>query len=444
MQTFVDQRTLFLPMSLSYACWGTTCSSSGTAGDTCKANTCTSSNTDSSKLVDFDPSLVDGTQDCFSPSQCFSPVTTAVPVDASKCLYEVPPDQVTGLGAQRAHPVPGPAAAEEPRPPAPWCRRPSPTSEQEILNEESPSALIEGFSIPNPSKPEQFQLAPGLCTLVKYVDNPPTTLAAGVKYHTISAVQVSTTCPSKLPLLPICATEQNVPAVGVDGGPTTNLVCNQPITLDPVPSAVYMVMDNSSIMSGAFGPQGYATAMGLSLGNPVFKRTYVAFDFLDHLGSTTMPNECTSASTTYTTLAPFGKSGATSMDFTLANVGQPTVANFLGNVTPPDPGPDGGVPAGGFAPLYLQPAMRLDQGVFKHLQDFTTGLQESPAIAAAMFFINRQPDSTGTGERGRAHPHRRRLSITALDTASDTNAQAALEQQIWRPTRRVCGATSSS
>ncbi len=433
--TYVNQRTIFLPMQLSYSCWNTQCSTTAPEDSACKGNTCTTSTIDSSTLVDFNPSLVDGTQDCFSPSTCFSPVTTAVPVDASQCIYQVPPDEVTGLGLnvrilyQDLQLVLNPATNT-------LLPQTIPTSEQEILSEESPSALMEGFSIPDPAKPEQFKLAPGLCTLVKYASAAPTTVGnparpvkAGDKYHTISAVQVSTTCPSKLPLLPICAAEQNVPAVGADGGPTTNVVCDQPITLDPVPSAVYMVMDNSSIMSGAFGPQGYATAMGLSLGNPVFKRTYVAFDFLDHLGTNTTPNECTSGSTTYTTLAPFGKSGATSMDFTLANVGQPTVAGFLGSVTPPDPGPDGGVPAGGFAPLYLQPAMRLDQGVYKHLQDFVNGLQETPQIATAMFFVNRQPDSTGTGDAGALIPTGVDCD-PALDMAHDTSAQQALVEQI--------------
>ncbi len=433
--TFVNQRTLFLPMNLSYSCWGTSCSTMDPEGSACKGNTCTTSAVNSADLVDFDPSLVDGTQDCFSPSTCFSPVTTAVPVDASKCIYEVPPDEVTGLGLnvrilyQDLQFENNPATGH-------LLPTTVPTSEEEILDEESPAALTEGFSIPDPSKPEQFQLAPGLCTLVKYASNPPTTkgnppmpVVSGDKYHTISAVQVSTTCPSKLPLLPICAAEQNVPAVSADGGPTTGVVCDQPITLDPVPSAVYMVMDNSSIMSGAFGPQGYATAMGLSLGNPVFKRTYVAFDFLDHLGTNTTPNECTAGSTTYTKLAPFGTSGATSMEFTLANQGQPTVAAFLGNVTPPDPGPDGGVPAGGFAPLYLQPAMRLDQGVYKHLQDFVSGLQETPAIATAMFFVNRQPDSTGSGDAGALIPTGVDCD-PALDMAGDTSAQEALVEQI--------------
>ena len=62
--------------------------------------TASSNVTDSSKLVDFDPSLVDGTQDCFNPSQCFPAAdgATAVLLDSTSCLYEVPPDQTAGLG----------------------------------------------------------------------------------------------------------------------------------------------------------------------------------------------------------------------------------------------------------------------------------------------------------------------------------------------------------
>jgi hypothetical protein len=392
--TYVNQRTIFLPMNLSYSCWGAPCSTTDPESTTCQANSCASSAVDSSKLVDFDPSLVDGTEDCFSPSNCFTPATTAVPVNAAKCIYEVPPDEVQGLGLNVRVLYQDFQPAKTPGGPPTTV----PTSEQEVLNEEPLAALAEGYAIPDPAKPLQFQLASGLCDLVHAATVPPpaSKIPASGIYHTISAVQVSTTCPAKLPLLPVCADEQSAPTLGADGGATNTVVCGQPITLDPAPSAIYMVMDNSSIMSGAFGPEGKATAMGLALSNPLFKRTYVAFDFLDHQAS-----GCTGTSTSYTTLAPFGTSAATSLDFTLANVGQPTVGNLLGNPHPPEPPfPDGGTPAGGYAPLYLEAAMRLDQGVYKHLQDFTASLNEPTQISAAMFFVNRQPDSTGAGDAG--------------------------------------------
>lgn len=417
-QTYVSQHTLFLPMALSYACWGVSCGASGTQGDTCKANTCVPSQTDSSQLVDFDPSLVDGTQDCFSPSTCFTPATTAVLIDAARCLYEVPPGEATGRGLNVR--VLYQDMTEKTISTGQVVPEVVPTSEQEILNEEPDADLVEGFSVPAPARPQQFRLAAGLCALVKNAQSPPA-MATG-PYHTISAVQVSTTCPAKTPLLPVCAAEQNQATVTADGGTTTDVVCDQPITLEPAPSALYLVMDDSAIMAGAYGAEGYATAMGLSLANPVFKRTYVGFEFLDHDAG-----DCTGASTAYTTP---GKR-ARSLEFTPANVAQPTIAGFLGGFRPFEPGAtiDGGTPPGGYAPLYLQGAMRSDVGVYKHLSDFAAGLNEPLQIGAALFFVNRQPDSTGSGDAGA-------LVATgvdcdpALDLAGDTDAKAALEREV--------------
>ena len=48
----------------------------------------------------------------------------------------------------------------------------------------------------------------------------------------------------------------------------------------PTQSALYLVMDQSQVMHGAFGVMGAATTLSLSLSDPVFKRTYAAFTFL--------------------------------------------------------------------------------------------------------------------------------------------------------------------
>lgn len=437
-QTYVNQHTLFLPMTLSYSCWGSDCSSGGTdTSQVCKANSCVSNATDSSKLVDFNPSLIDGTQDCFSPSQCFPALTTttAVLLDSTSCLYEVPPDQTVGLGLNVRILYQDLQLEPDQATPGTLIPVEYPTTEQEIINEEPTSALVEGFSIPDPGKPLQFQLASGLCKLVQAATQPP---AMGVKdevYHTIGAVQVSTACPSKVLLAPVCAAEQNPPTSSADGGTNTDVVCNQPITLEPAPSAIYMVMDNSEIMSGAFGPQGYATAMGLSLSNPLFKRTYVAFDFLDHNKS-----DCFASSTPYTSLADAG------VDFALASVAQPSIAGLIG-VAPQPEGPvaDGGQPAAGYLPLELQTALRSDQGAFRHLSDFATALQskgDELNVGAAIFFVNRQPDSTGAtftfldggaacsapGSGAAQTPPYGQDCNPALDT--DAGAQNALVQEI--------------
>lgn len=393
-QTYVDQRTLFLPMNLSYSCWGQDCEGDAGVGaqavSTCKAASCVDNVTDPHTLVDFDPSLIDGTQDCFSPSKCFTPVVTAEPVDPDNCTYTVPPGETNGPGLNVR------VIYQDLLLPDAGAPYNDATSEQEILNLEpndpAHNLPLEGYSIPDSNKPFQFQLGAGLCSLVKAFDTPPPGVIPGSPkhYHTISAVQVSTTCPSKPPLLPICAPEQNKAALGADGGPSTGIVCDQPITLVQAPSAIYMVMDDSSIMSGAFGSDGYATAMGLALGNPLFKRTYVAFEFMDHnLGDCALD-----AGTPY---AMPGSSVPDSVDFTVATLAQPKIAKLLLNPPFPEPVLDAGQPAGGFKPLVLEGAMRLDVGAFKHLSDFATGLKSNKdqlEVGAVMFFVNRQSVTT--------------------------------------------------
>jgi hypothetical protein len=94
-QTFVDQHTLFVPMPLSYSCWNTDC---GDESMGCKGNTCTTAETLLSTLVDFDPSLIDGTDLCFSPAACFGDMPDGgknaaiapLVVDAAACKYAFP------------------------------------------------------------------------------------------------------------------------------------------------------------------------------------------------------------------------------------------------------------------------------------------------------------------------------------------------------------------
>jgi hypothetical protein len=431
-------------MTLSYSCWGSDCSNGGMDTSTvCKANTCVSNITPVNTLVDFDPSLIDGTQDCFDPTLCFPPVTTttAVLLDSTSCLYEVPPGQTVGVGLNVRVIYQDLQLEADNATPGTLIPVDYPTTEQEILNEEPASALVEGFSIPDASKPLQFQLAAGLCKLVQAATQPPaaaTTAGAGAVYHTIGAVQVSTACPSKVLLAPVCAAQQNVPTTSADGGTNTDIVCNQPITLEPAPSAVYMVMDNSAIMSGAYGPQGYATAMGLSLSNPLFKRTYVAFDFLDHNAS-----DCTAGMTPFTKPGTMGNPG---VEFALTVVAQPGIANLLNNPNFPEGHlPDGGQPAGGFTQLDLETALRSDQGAFKHLQDFASSLTsqgDELNVGAALFFVNRQPDSTGTvftfldggagcsNDNAQCTPPYGQDCNPARDEAGDTNSTNAVVQEI--------------
>ncbi len=430
-QTFVGQHTLFLPMALSYSCFNTNCesgtgstSTASAATSTCAASRCvdlagTDPKVAASKLVDFTPSLIDGTDVCFSPKVCFSDELPAVAVlsssgdgggdaassagdaGASECTYTFPvPPLGSGLNVKVffqdfTWTMDSSTGVSTPVP--------SNAGEVEILNDDAE----EGFTV-SATNPRQFTLAPGLCDLVNAGATPPPPPPSGaLTYHTISGVHAASACTPKAALLPICANERNPPAVLPDGGKTPNLpdggtttngVCNVGVPLVPALSAMYMVMDDSAAMHAAFGMQGYATAMGLSLTYPVFNRTNAGFKILSHLDI-----ECTSPTTSFT---------MPDLDFKLAAAAQSGIAAKLQDWTAPGDTP--------LAPLHLdlQAAMRPDAGAYAEVLDFLTTFQEPPDIAAAMFFVNRVPDPTPL--TGNDCP----LAVTPPATASQVALQA--------------------
>jgi hypothetical protein len=362
-QSFVDQHTLFLPMPLSYSCFDQDCPSPDSS-QTCKGAQCVDGHVDPSTLVDFDPALVDGTQDCFPADKCFTYSAPAVAIDANNCVY--------GLAQQM--PIPGLNVRVfyqdydwvQDMTTGQYEARLKSTSEQEILSADS----TEGFSVlPN----QQFQLAPGLCKLAKANVTPPAPPTMGTgSFRTISSIVVAGGCPPKSPLLPICPPDRLTASATSDGGKTTDVTCKVPVPLVAAPSAVYLVMDDSDEMKGAFGPTGYATAMGLSLASPVFKRTYVAFQFLKHVAT-----DCTGG---------MNAAATPDLDFALALAAQPSIATRLLGWTMP--------PAGAPQDLYLEAAM-LPGGAYKRVSQFATGLGEALNVGAVMFFLNRTPLSFG-------------------------------------------------
>jgi hypothetical protein len=384
-QSFVDQHTLFVPMPLTYSCWNTDC---GDTGMGCKGNTCVDATMVESALVDYDPSILDGTDVCFSPHQCFGDEPDAgkslsfAPdlIDPSTCLYELP--VIPGLPV-----TPGQLNVRAYYQNFSWVADSSGAlqsvftsgGEQEILNEDP----VEGFTLASApagdagaadagggaSAGTYFKLAPGLCKLVQQGSTPPSNPKAGGTYITISDLRAANLCAPKTPLLPICAGERtNGPGLP-NGVVTSDGTCNVGVSLAPTQSALYLVMDHSSAMHGAFGPMGSASALALSLTDPVFKRTYAAFKFLPG-----QPSECTSPTTTFTT---------PDIAFDLAPTVQPQIASALEVAVG---APDGGAEP----PLDLQAGLRLDAGAYAQVINFLKG-KELPNIAAAMFFVNRTP-----------------------------------------------------
>jgi hypothetical protein len=249
---------------------------------------------------------------------------------------------------------------------------PQSTAEQEILDFDE----TEGF-VQLPTN-QEFKLSTGLCSLVRAAANPPAppTMnppAAGesTRYRTISEVLVSSACPPKQLLRPICKDKRDTTAATADGGTTTEVTCNVPVELVPAPSAIYMVMDDAQEMHGAFGQTGSATTMSLSLAAPVFKRTFVGFQFLKHQAS-----DCTSAAPT---------SATPDLPFGLARAAQPLIAAKLDAWAAPAPPDD----------LLAESVLRA-QGAFAPLKAFEQGLGEPLAVGAVMFFVNRIPVTPGT------------------------------------------------
>jgi hypothetical protein len=389
-QTFVDQRTLFVPMPLSYSCWNSDC---GDQGMSCKGNTCVDATMVDSQLVDYDPSLVDGTDVCFSPGTCFGDdpeggTNRTVPpllLDADSCTYALPviPGFATPPGQinvrayfQNFQWAPGAGGVMQPMLKS--------GGEQEILNEDP----VEGFTVvPAPADagaPDggsaafgtTFKLATGLCQLVHQASNPPAAPPTGAAdYITISDLRVAGFCPPKIPLLPVCHGEQtNGPALP-NGETTTDLTCNVGVSLSPTQSALYLVMDHSAVMHGAFGPMGSATALALSLSDPVFKRTYAAFKFLPG-----QPSDCTTPASMVQSFS------MPDIDFELAASAQSQIATKLDDWTATDT-------TASPSPLDLQASLRLDAGGYAHVLSFLQN-KELPNIAAVMFFVNRAPDLT--------------------------------------------------
>jgi hypothetical protein len=324
-QTYVDQHTLFLPMPLSYACQDKDCPE----GSTCKGNQCVDAKIDATTLVDFDPTLIDGTGLCFSPMQCFSDVVPAAPVDIDRCIFGVPawdtsavdPALGTGVNVQVFY--------------QDWTLRENTSltgkpfeqvianaGETEILNVDDPGCgqpgkpACEGFTVlassdAGAAAPEaslvsdagdaglnynpgglRIQLAKGLCDLVQAGRTPPASPAKGhtLTYHTISDIKIASACQPKQPLLPICAAERNNNPVLPDSSTTGDGVCNVSVPLTPAPSVLYLVMDQTAVMHGALGPGGSVTTLALSFNDPLFKRTYAGFKFM-----TGNDGECTTA-----------------------------------------------------------------------------------------------------------------------------------------------------
>lgn len=234
-QTYRDQHVAFVPMPLRFACFDNPCNTGPTpATMTCKAGACVDANIDSSLLTDYGDDLVFGDANtCFSDLKCLASAQPPTLIDATNCLYSAI----------------GPAVA---------------TGDLNVrvifdgfVSETLDSDPDEGFFIPDATKPNQFQLAPGLCH--------PTSGS-----HKIISVAASQSCPTKTALQPLCDEGVQV--------------------LIPAPSAVYMLLDRSQTMEPLLtSAQGVGQILDLSLTDPGLATTEVGFKFLPSISGTCTP-----------------------------------------------------------------------------------------------------------------------------------------------------------
>lgn len=260
--TFIDDEIKFLPLPLKESC----ADNLGCEKDeTCVGGKCVSADVDVKTLPNYDDSLLFGnTNTCFDASRCMDAVSVPVQLeDPDTCTFralwpdDAPPPAKDSLNVRLFYKSFG----------------------TEILDLDTKSVAEdqrEGFSfMGSGSDPLTFRLAPNLCETNYKKDNP-----------NVLAIDASALCTAKRALQPICDnyTPPDLHAASRPGGGTPGSDSGPGICtlagLEPVESAVYVLMDHSLSMDKFFGEGGLAFAIGIPLSSPVAKRTRVAFGFL--------------------------------------------------------------------------------------------------------------------------------------------------------------------
>jgi hypothetical protein len=265
-QPYVPEKTLFLPMPLKYSCFDKTdCDG---PDQTCKAGRCVSADTLPETLPEYTPDLLDGTGGaCFSLTQCLGAAKPAVVVDAATCTYAVantPSEPPLFEGAPDL--LPGESLGEGLNVLITYDGG----LNREVLDkDEIGQADGEGFTIPDPAKPQQFVLTPGLCDMVRGFD-----AQGNAVPHRITAIRASEVCRPKSKFQPICANDQlelmGDTEVGGGGGNVSLSCASRELT--PPPSSLMVVVDNTTGHQTFFG-NAETQAVNISFDDPAFART---------------------------------------------------------------------------------------------------------------------------------------------------------------------------
>lgn len=296
-QPYVKDEVLFLPLALKYSCYDVECEDPAATGGkpsgtlTCKGGRCVDAAIDEKTLPRFSPDLVDGTGgNCFPVKECFAAAVPPTVVDAKRCIYAMPNTSSAPKLADGLPPNPFKVPGDGINVRVSYDGGLS----EEVLDKDKD----EGFTIPDPSKPQQFQLAHGLCDLVRGVVTDDNYEATDVETkHRISALRVSPVCRAKSPFQPLCAGDM-LEAMGVDpsgvSGNVPTKSCNAK-ELKPARAALMVLVDDTKNSSAFFtgGSSAENTAdkvvLELSLQDPAFSKTDIGMMYFPGNG-TCAPN----------------------------------------------------------------------------------------------------------------------------------------------------------
>jgi hypothetical protein len=264
-QPYQTDKVLFLPMPLKYSCFDVNCDKDNAPGETqCKGGLCRSIDVDPNKLVEFDPDLVDGSGgNCFHVTDCFAAALPASTVDDATCTYAVPgtPSALPVIDGGPKFPSSGDGVNVQV------------IYDGGVGGEVLDKDPDEGFIIPDPAKPQQFRLAPGLCALVHGYDDKGALIPPDS--HRITGIRTSGLCQAKSINQPICYGDQlNSMTINADGSSSSGLsgTCRR-IPLVASPSAVIVLVDDTQDHVGFYtaGANGVgAQTIDFTLSSPSF------------------------------------------------------------------------------------------------------------------------------------------------------------------------------
>ncbi|MBX3228305.1 MAG: hypothetical protein KIT84_06615 [Labilithrix sp.] len=302
-QPYVPERILFLPMPLKYSCYDKQCPDNLTCrGGTCVPGELTAEQ--AALLPPYSEDLGDGRGgDCFNLGLCMGAAVPAVTVNPQDCTFAV--------AESKDAPVPNPnlirtacTTDDECNPPGTEeaKRRKCGTTDAgrcDLLPPNSPPWTgvnveitydgghtkeyldldpDEGFTIPDPTKPQIFKLAPGLCEMWRGVD------AQGVATsHRISSIRAGGTCVPKTATQPICHDDALRLMGANDAGDVTDVGVCKVFKLDTVSAALAVVIDKTQDHASFFEEKpeqrDALDDVATAVQNPAFERTQIGLFF---------------------------------------------------------------------------------------------------------------------------------------------------------------------